>query len=87
MVLNIVVFPMPEGPSKETISPCFSTRFTLLTLFFSLANKLLRISKNFQTFFDYISFFESIYLDDNSISIVDQNIRKSDGKAAASNKS
>ena len=40
IVLNMVVFPIPEGPSNETISPCFSiTRFTLFTLFFSLAVK------------------------------------------------
>ena len=38
---NIVVLPTPDGPNKETISPCSSIlRFTLLTLFFSLAIKL-----------------------------------------------
>ena len=37
---------------------------------------------------DYINFFfESIYLDDRSIKIVDQNIKKRDGNAAASSKS
>ena len=40
IVLNIVVLPIPDGPNKETISPCFSmAKFTLFTLFFSLAVK------------------------------------------------
>ena len=58
IVLSIVVC-LFEGPNKEIISPCFSmTKFTLFTLFFSLAVKLpFLISKNYWTLIDYINFF------------------------------
>ena len=38
---SIVVFPIPEGPNKQIISPSFSKlKVTLLTLFFLLAAKV-----------------------------------------------
>ena len=41
IVLKIVVFPIPEGPSSEIISPCsLIIKFTSFTLFFLLAVKL-----------------------------------------------
>ena len=40
MVLNIVVFPIPQRPNSEIISHCsLIIKFTLFTLFFSLAVK------------------------------------------------
>ena len=49
IVLKIVVLPIPDGPSRQTISPSFSiVKVTLLTLFFSLAAKVtLSICKKF----------------------------------------
>ena len=49
IVLKIVVLPIPDGPSRQTISPSFSiVNVTLLTLFFSLAAKVtLSIWKKF----------------------------------------
>ena len=36
--LNIVVFPTPDGPKRQTISPCFSiVKLKSTTLFFLLA--------------------------------------------------
>ena len=50
IVLKIVVFPTPDGPSKHTISPFyFIVSDTLLILFFSLATKVaFLISRKFE---------------------------------------
>ena len=41
IVLSTVVFPIPDGPNKQIISPSFSKlKVTLLTLFFLLAAKV-----------------------------------------------
>ena len=74
----------------EIISPCsLIVKFTLFTLFFSLAVKFpFWISRKFSDILRlYYFFIESIYLDESKINIVDQNIRKREGMAAASNKS
>ena len=63
MVLSIVVFPIPEGPNKQIISPLFSIRKeTLFTLFLALAVKVtLSISKKFFTFNNEQAFKVCIY--------------------------
>ena len=86
-----MVFPTPDGPSKQTISP-FSliVKETLLTLFFSLAIKVaLLISRKFVLILILIYLYcsESIYLEIKRINILAQIIKHNEGKAAASNKS
>ena len=53
IVLSIVVLPIPDGPSKQIISPWFSiVNDTLLTLFCALAvNVTLSISRKFFVIF------------------------------------